>query len=116
MAQDRRLADDALRALAAHPWPGNWRQLVACLRTLVALHDDGARIDTDALPDYLRKPKTDGAPSPLAGGIVSLDALDATSMRETLAACEGNVARAARLPGVNRSTLYRRLGKPERTH
>ena len=117
MAQDRRLADDALRALAAHHWPGNWRQLVACLRTLVALHDDGARIDADALPDFLRRMKSDGTPSPLAGGgIASLDALEQTAMRDTLAACDGNVARAARLLGVNRSTLYRRLGKPERTH
>ncbi len=116
MAQNRTLADESLHALAAHPWPGNWRQLVACLRTLVALNDDGARIDTDALPDYLRKSKTDAARSPLAGGIASLDALEATAMRETLAACHGNVARAARMLGVNRSTLYRRLGKPERTH
>ena len=116
MAQDRRLADDALRALAAHPWPGNWRQLVACLRTLVALNDDGTLISADVLPEYLRRPKADAAPSPLAGGIAPLDALEETAMRDTLAACDGNVARAARLLGVNRSTLYRRLGKPERTH
>ncbi len=116
MAQDRRLADDALSVLAAHPWPGNWRQLVACLRTLVALNDDGARIDTRTLPDYLCTPKTDGAPSPLAGSIASLDALEETAMRDTLAACDGNVARAARSLGINRSTLYRRLGKPKRTH
>ncbi len=117
IAQQRALTDEAQRALAAHAWPGNWRQLVACLRTLVALHDEGAKIGLDALPGYLQTPKPQamGALS-LAGGIAQLDVVEETAMRETLTACDGNVARAARLLGVNRSTLYRRLGKPARTH
>lgn len=117
IAQQRALTDEAQRALAGYAWPGNWRQLVACLRTLVALHDDGVKIGLDALPGYLQTPKQQTmTSSPLAGGIAHLDVLEETAMRETLAACDGNVARAARLLGVNRSTLYRRLGKPARIH
>ncbi|MEQ1511697.1 MAG: sigma-54-dependent Fis family transcriptional regulator [Lysobacteraceae bacterium] len=117
MAQHRTLTDAAQRALAAYPWPGNWRQLVACLRTLVALHDDGAQIGLEALPGYLRRSKEEATiSSPIAASIAPLEEMEETAMRDTLAACDGNVARAARLLGVNRSTLYRRLGKPERTH
>lgn len=117
MAQSRSLTDEALSALASHYWPGNWRQLVACLRTLVALNDDGAKIGLNALPNDLQMPKQQTMGTlPLAGGIAHLDMLEENAMRDTLAACDGNVARAARLLGINRSTLYRRLGKPERTH
>lgn len=115
IAQRRSLSDEAQRALAAYLWPGNWRQLVACLRTLVALNDDGGTIGLSALPGYLQAPKHHaGASSPRADGIAQLDALEETAMRETLAACAGNVARAARLLGINRSTLYRRMGTPKR--
>jgi sigma-54 dependent transcriptional regulator, acetoin dehydrogenase operon transcriptional activator AcoR len=121
IAQRRSLTGEAQRALAAHPWPGNWRQLVACLRTLVALYDDGAKIGFNVLPSYLQTPKQQTvASSPLAGSIAQLYALEETAILETLAACDvnvaRNVARAARPLGVNRSTLYRRLGKPERAH
>jgi len=117
MAGARTLAPEAASALAAHRWPGNWRQLVACLRTLIALSDDGDRIEIDDLPDDVKPVSRDaGAPSLWSGGVAPLDTLEEAAMRDALAACDGNVARAARLLGVNRSTLYRRIGKPERTH
>jgi transcriptional regulator of acetoin/glycerol metabolism len=106
LAQERVLSADAMQMLAAYEWPGNLRQLVACLRTLVALTDADARIAVDMLPEYLRD-----APrlSPAALDAGNLQALTLEAMRHALDACDGNVSQAAKRLGVNRSTLYRRL-------
>ena len=113
IAGARTLAPDARDALAAHRWPGNWRQLVACLRTLVALSEDGDIVQRDDLPEDVRDDVRGDAAASIArrpaGGVASLEDLETAAMRDALAACGGNVARAARLLGVHRSTLYRRL-------
>lgn len=106
LAQGRMLCIEAKQALAAYEWPGNLRQLVACLRTLVALTDADARIAVDMLPEYLHDaPRL--SPAPLAEG--NLQELTLDAMRHALDACDGNVSQAAKRLGVNRSTLYRRL-------
>ncbi|MGN6151881.1 MAG: sigma-54-dependent Fis family transcriptional regulator, partial [Lysobacteraceae bacterium] len=115
VANGRRLSAEARAALAAHRWPGNLRQLDACLRTLVALSDPGECVGMDALPVELQAQVAHGVAAPRPGGIAHLELLEETAMRDALAACGGNVARAARLLGVNRSTLYRRVGRPQRT-
>ena len=109
LAQQRQLSEDALQCLAGYAWPGNLRQLSACLRTLVALTEPGTRIGLELLPEYLRAAP---APCPAAAANGSLDALTLEAMRQALAACEGNVSQAAKRLGVNRSTLYRRLRQP----
>ena len=48
-----------------------------------------------------------GVMPPVEGG---LDAVAVATMRQALADCGGNVSRAARVLGISRSTLYRRLG------
>ena len=54
IGQGRRLSDAAHDALVRYDWPGNLRQLVASLRTLVALSEPGSEIGVDVLPAYLR--------------------------------------------------------------
>ncbi|QDI05176.1 MULTISPECIES: sigma-54-dependent Fis family transcriptional regulator [Xanthomonas translucens group] len=130
VGQGRRMSAAALAALSAYAWPGNLRQLVACLRTLVALSDAGAVVDADALPAYLpgaarRMHTAGGGATPGQGGSqgephamranapltrTDLDSLALAAMRQALEACGGNVAGAARQLGISRSTLYRRLG------
>ena len=106
LAQARVLSTEAMQRLATYEWPGNLRQLVACLRTLVALTDADAQIGVDMLPEYLRDaPRM--PPAPQAAG--NLQALTLEVMRRALDACDGNVSQAAKRLGVNRSTLYRRL-------
>ncbi|KRG63263.1 ATPase AAA [Stenotrophomonas humi] len=106
LAQARVLSTEVMQALAAYEWPGNLRQLVACLRTLVALTDADAQIAVDMLPEYLRDaPRL--SPAPLGDGNLQAQTLEA--MRHALDACDGNVSQAAKRLGVNRSTLYRRL-------
>ena len=113
----RQLTDEALQALAGYSWPGNLRQLSACLRTLVGLSEPGARIGPEALPAYLRSielPRA-AAEDPVAAAVsampeAGLEAVEEAAMRAALRACDGNVVQAARRLGISRSTLYRRLG------
>ena len=107
LAQGRVLSVEAERALVAYDWPGNLRQLAACLRTLVALTEPGAVIDMELLPEHLHQAARRVAAAPVMDGSLQELALDV--MRQTLAACDGNVSLAAKRLGVNRSTLYRRL-------
>ena len=113
LGEGRRLGDDARAALADYDWPGNLRQLVACLRTVVALSEPGATISADGLPAYLRSmsgsrvtPADTSAPPS-----VDLQALNRQAMLAAIEACNGNVVHAARRLGISRSTLYRQLGR-----
>jgi len=120
MAQGRVLQADALQVLQEQPWPGNLRQLQACLRTLVALSDPGEPVGVELLPVELRRPLTAAAipvSAPAAKGIgpgaspAGLRALTETVMRQALHSAGGNVSAAAKQLGISRSTLYRRLGQ-----
>jgi len=106
----------ALEQIAAYDWPGNYRQLTACLKTLAALHDPGTVIGTEGLPAYLQGAgRVDGnvaVGSMPAAGSMPLKNLTLVAMRNAVEQCDGNVAKAARRLGVSRSTLYRRLGQP----
>ena len=99
---------DAMRALLDHPWPGNVRELRhAVERAVLMTTDDVVREEHLAL-----RPK-EGAGG-VAGAAPSLDGMtleDAERflIRKTLAACDGNVSRAAEALGLSRSALYRRL-------
>ncbi|MGE6331548.1 sigma-54-dependent Fis family transcriptional regulator [Stenotrophomonas sp. NPDC077659] len=111
MAQGRVLQAEVLDVLQKQRWPGNLRQLQACLRTLVTLSDPGEQISLAHLPAELLKapPAPVAAANPAQGGLRDI-AEDV--MRQALQATDGNVSAAARQLGISRSTLYRRLGQP----
>lgn len=101
------LPADIEAILAAYAWPGNYRQLVAVLRTLHVLAGPAGMVDMDMLPADIRsaaavaQPVGDAEPA-------NLQAMTDAAIRDALAAHGGNVSRAARALGVHRSTLYRR--------
>lgn len=116
-AEGRRLSSAALDALTSYSWPGNLRQLAACVRTMVALTEVSELVDLAALPSYLHMAPAPlpvasapaAVPLPAAPG-ARLEQVAEEAMRAALAACQGNVVQAARQLGISRSTLYRRLG------
>ncbi|MGE4279517.1 MAG: sigma-54-dependent Fis family transcriptional regulator [Magnetospirillum sp.] len=100
------------KAFVDFAWPGNIRQLANVLRTACALLDaDETRIRWQHLPEDLIDDMRTPAP-PEAEGLGDLRKVSDQVMERTLAACGGNVSRAAKQLGISRNTLYRRLRHP----
>lgn len=96
------LTGSGLKALEEFIWPGNVRQLQHLIERLSILAPDG-RIDSAAVRGALDSmdPK-DHAGETLAD-------TEAEQIRRVLAAAGGNKSRAARILGIERKTLYRKL-------
>jgi DNA-binding NtrC family response regulator len=105
------ITDDAMRWLARHDWPGNVRELANVVERAVALTDH----DTIVLED-VRDLDTRGPGAPTADLLTGaaerqlpLAEVERSYIRRVLDANDGNVSRAARILGIDRRTLYRKL-------
>jgi transcriptional regulator of acetoin/glycerol metabolism len=115
-----RFSTSAMQALEAYNWPGNIRQLNNVIRVAIALMDDGETLITEShLPEELfeapiqRQSSANLAPASRqeAGNTGSLEEIGRQAAQNALETAGGNVSAAARLLGVSRNTLYRKLGR-----
>ncbi len=98
-----RVAPDVLAWLRARAWPGNVRELQNVLREAV-LSAEGGVIGLLDLPlEYRCAGPARAAPPP------SLSALEREHILRVLEEMGGNVTRSARLLGISRVTLHRKL-------
>jgi DNA-binding NtrC family response regulator len=119
--------DGAAALLRRYPWPGNIRELQNVLRNVVLFHQ-GTLVTEAMLPrldanSAARIASSAPAPTPLRTGSPSPAKRDAIkplwlvereAIEAALAACGGNVPRAAALLEVNPSTIYRRKSEWEK--
>ena len=104
----KRVSAEAMERLRAHAWPGNVRELQNAIERAFAL----SRADTitlDELPPVLR----DGPPAePISGDDVpTLEECERRLFAAALRRSGGNKNEAARLLGIDRQRLYRKLEK-----
>ncbi len=107
----------AMRALLDHPWPGNVRELEHEIERLICLCGEGQVIDSSMLsPEILgREPRpAQGPPSPPPGlepaeRHFNLAELEKRAILQALEASGGVQVRAARLLGISRDALRRRI-------
>lgn len=99
-----RLAPDALAALARYSWPGNVRQLLSTLKVLLALADDDNLIALEDLPEQFN------ALLPLCAEANTVSQAE-SEVFAAIRNANGNISQAAKLLGVSRSTLYRKMEK-----
>ena len=102
-----RLTESGVKALEDHDWPGNVRQLQHLIERLCILAP-GARIDGTAVRSALNTP-SDAVPNPRDVATETLADTEAEQIRKVLAAANGNKSRAAKILGIERKTLYRKL-------
>jgi len=99
------VSPDALAALRRHSWPGNVRELENVIERALVL-GTGSVITLDDLPDNLRYASSSTAGC--AGGKRLAD-VEREHIVHTLRAAAGNKTAAARVLGLDRKTLYRKL-------
>jgi Nif-specific regulatory protein len=98
-----RLSNDALAALMSFSFPGNVRELENVIQAAIALAP-GEFITKDDLRLH-----TDGADAPATDVTMTLDELEQLHIERVLQAVSGNRTAAARVLGIDRSTLYRKM-------
>jgi DNA-binding NtrC family response regulator len=117
----QRIAADALEALRRHDWPGNVRELANVVhRSMLACPGDEIRLG-DLPPDLrnamLPRLPTGGARPELdlcQDRVMPLRELEERAIAHALRVANGSVGKAARLLGIGRATLYRRIASFER--
>ena len=115
----RGLSAEALDALARHTWPGNVRELenvvhrsvLACRGTEIMLADLPPDLRTAAAPPSPAERETADDLLGAEGEVVPLRELELRAIRKALRLTRGSVGRAAKLLGIGRATLYRRLAE-----
>ena len=99
---DTRLTETGLKAMEEYSWPGNIRQLQHMMERLTILAP-GGRIDDSAVKTAIEQMDSrDHAGETLAD-------TEAEQVRRVLSATNGNKSRAAKILGIERKTLYRKL-------
>ncbi|MEM7352264.1 MAG: sigma 54-interacting transcriptional regulator [Acidobacteriota bacterium] len=128
----RGLTVRALRLLSAYPWPGNVRELGNEVRRAVYLCQDNRTIESSILSQAVREyeppPESESVtptpdsdlmeldesremPAPLGIGLdsLNLEELENQAIEEALRRCKFNQVQAAKLLGISRQSLRRRM-------
>ncbi len=113
------VSPEALEALNRHDWPGNVRELqnvvhramLACTGEKIGLADLPPNIRTSGLPSLPPEslPRTPANDTQ----VLPLEVVERRAIEHALAVANGSVGKAAKLLGLGRATLYRRLAKYE---
>ena len=100
--QSARLTQSGLKVMEDYSWPGNVRQLQHMMERLTILAPQG-RIDDAAVREAIELTDSRDITSE------TLADTEADQIRKVLAVTNGNKSRAARILGIERKTLYRKL-------
>ena len=106
---EKAISDEALKALLNYDWPGNVRELENSLERACAL-TSASVIQMRDLPTQIYSAPADlMAMSQPANGIVPMAELEKQTILNALTQVNGDKMQAARLLGIGKTTLYRKL-------
>lgn len=108
-----RLCDAAMKVLLAYDWPGNVRELENCLERACAISSANELQLTD-LPSSMTGGNGHAqTPTNGANKIVPISELEKQAILNTILQLNGDKLLAARLLGIGKTTLYRKLKEYE---
>jgi two-component system response regulator HydG len=102
-----------MRRIMAYDWPGNIRELENAIERAVAL-GTGPILHVGDLPSSLQYASVEKLPE--NDELVPLEALERRAILRALRETAGDKMAAARLLGIGKTTLYRKLKQYESEH
>jgi two-component system response regulator HydG len=102
----RTISEDAMRRLMAYDWPGNVRELENAVERAVAL-GSGPILHIADLPSSLQEGPSDKMLE--SNELTTLDQMERRAILRALRETNGDKLAAARLLGIGKTTLYRKL-------
>jgi two-component system response regulator HydG len=103
------LSAAAAERMMTYDWPGNVRELGNCVERAVAL----ARFEEIQVEDLPEKIRSSRHRAALSGTelaeLLTLEEIERRHVLRVLEACNGNRTDAAKMLGLDRKTLYRKL-------
>jgi DNA-binding NtrC family response regulator len=106
----RTISEDAMRRIMAYDWPGNIRELENAIERAVAL-GSGPILHVGDLPSNLQYASAEKVTE--GDELVPLEALERRAIFRALRETSGDKLAAARLLGIGKTTLYRKLKQYE---
>ena len=103
----KQLSEEVCRLLCSYRWPGNVRQLINAVEHIVTVQPGGVVQLADLPLELLREIERQDGES----GFMTLDELERQHIRRALELASGEKATAARMLGIARPRLYRKLRK-----
>jgi two-component system NtrC family response regulator len=116
----KRFSDDAIAALRQHRWPGNVRELKNVVERAAILSAESEVVRAEHLM-IQRRTTRNAAPEDVIGEIrISrqgklLEEIEREAVALTLRITNGNQAAAARLLGISRPTLAKKMARPDQS-
>jgi DNA-binding NtrC family response regulator len=104
------ISEDAMSRIMAYDWPGNIRELENAVERAVAL-GSGPILHVGDLPSNLQYTSSEKLPD--SDEMVPLDALERRAIFRALRETAGDKLAAARMLGIGKTTLYRKLKQYE---
>lgn len=94
--------------MAIYPWPGNIRELESVIGN-ACMMADGKFLDVGDLPERIQAQASDKSPTDEA--FCSLEEMQSRHVMRVLERVGGNKARAAKILGIGRATIYQLLSR-----
>jgi two-component system response regulator HydG len=109
----RTISDDAMRRLIAYDWPGNVRELENAIERAVAM-GSGPIVHVGDLPSNLHYPSSERVLE--KDELLPMEELERRAILRTLRETGGDKLAAARMLGIGKTTLYRKLKQYQMEH
>jgi DNA-binding NtrC family response regulator len=106
----RILSDDAMKTLMSYDWPGNVRELETCVERACTM-SSGPVLHPNDLSSAVQSFRAPTIQSSLTkpGTIVAIAELERQAILKTIEQLNGDKLAAARMLGIGKTTLYRKL-------
>lgn len=103
-----KIKDGIYRKLIDYAWPGNVRELENCIENIVNMNGNTS---FNFESDFSMEKQKNVSQKILEYNMCSLEQWNKMAIKSCIEKCNGNITKAAKILGINRSTIYSKLKK-----